>query len=271
MARLAALIYGAFAYLFFLLTFLYMIGFVGDVHVFPKTIDSGGGPFSTGALLVDLTLLALFAIQHSVMARPAFKRVWTRLVPAALERSTYVVLASASLDLLFWLWRPMTEVLWSVHSPAGLLATFGICGLGAVMGLVSSFLVGHMELFGLRQVRLYASAQPYTPMEFKIRSFYRQVRHPLYLGTLLTFWAAPQMTTGHLVFALAMTGYVLLAIPLEERELVQLIGERYRRYREDTPMLIPYLRWGRATPTAGEEGASPAALVGPPDPRAVRN
>jgi protein-S-isoprenylcysteine O-methyltransferase Ste14 len=270
MARIAALIYGALAYLLFLLTFVYMAGVMGDTHGFPKTVDvGGGGAFSLDALLIDLLLLALFAIQHSIMARPAFKRLWKHLVPVVIERSTYVVLASLCLDVLFWQWRPITGLVWNIENPAGRIAILGLCGLGALIAFVSSFLVGHTELFGLRQVALYARGLPYTPVPFRVRSLYRAVRHPIYLGTLLTFWAFPHMTTGHLLFALVMTVYVLLAVPLEERELMHQIGERYRRYRDETPMLIPFLR-RRPTPVAGQASSAPADLAGTPDPRALR-
>jgi protein-S-isoprenylcysteine O-methyltransferase Ste14 len=241
MAGIAAVIYGALAYAVFLGTFLYAVAFVGNLPV-PKTIDSGEpGPFGA-ALLVDTLLLGLFAAQHSIMARPAFKRWWTQIVPQSLERTTYVLLASLVLLLLYWQWRPIPTVAWSVSQPAAVIALNALCWLGWTIVLASTFLISHFELFGLAQVYARLRGAELPPPTFKTPGLYKQVRHPLYLGFLLAFWATPTMTVGHLLFALATSGYILLGIFLEERDLVALFGERYRRYREEVPMLIPLFR-----------------------------
>ena len=240
MGRFAAFLYGIVVYLVFFLTFLYAVGFVGNLVV-PKSIDSGGGEFSLIALVIDALLLGVFAIQHSVMARPWFKRAWTKLVPEPVERSTYVLLASLCLILLFWQWRPMTETVWNVRG-AGRTLLVVLFFVGWLTVLLSTFMVSHWDLFGLRQVTAYLKRAPATQIGFKTPMLYGYVRHPIYLGFMIAFWATPRMTYGHLLFAIATSAYILLAIQFEEHDLVSFFGDAYRRYRQRTPMLIPFLK-----------------------------
>jgi len=239
MGRTLALAYCVVSYLVFLASFLYAIGFVGNVFV-PKSIDSGMRGSRPVAVFADMLLLALFAIPHSVMARPAFKRWWTRIVPPAVERSTYVLMSSLLLGLLYWQWLPIPSVLWDLTNPKGRFFLHVVFWVGWVIVLLSTFLISHFDLFGLRQVYLHASARPYTPVGFKYRGLYRYVRHPIMLGFLLAFWATPTMTAGHLLFAGATTAYILIALQLEERDLVSFYGEQYRAYQQQVRMLLPF-------------------------------
>jgi protein-S-isoprenylcysteine O-methyltransferase Ste14 len=245
--RITGFAYGVMCYLIFFATFLYAIGFVGNIMV-PKAIDSGpSGPLSR-ALLMNAGLLGLFAIQHSIMARQWFKRAWTRVIPPQVERSTYVLLASVCLLLLFWQWQPIGGVIWSVENQAARVAITAVCAIGWLTVLAATFWINHFDLFGLRQVYLWLRGREYTPIEFRTPGPYRLVRHPLYLGFLMAFWSAPTMTAAHLVFAVATTGYILLAIQFEEKDLVRSHGKTYRNYRDQTSMIIP-LRLGK--PKAG--------------------
>jgi len=241
MGRPLALAYGAASYLVFLASFLYAIGFVGNLVV-PKSIDSGvNGPVPV-AFTIDMLLLGLFAVPHSVMARQGFKIRWTRLVPPAVERSTYVLVSSLLLGLLFWQWRPIPSVLWEVTNPIGRSLLQAVFWAGWALVLLSTFLINHFDLFGLRQVYLYACGRQYAPIEFKAPFLYRWVRHPVMLGFLLAFWGTPRMSAGHLFFAAATTAYILLALRFEERDLVSFYGERYEAYRRQAGMLVPRMR-----------------------------
>ena len=240
MTRLFALLYGTVSYAVFLVTFLYAIAFVGGVGV-PKHIDDGVAGDVATALAVNMALLGLFAVQHSVMARPAFKRWWTRFVPGPVERSTYVLFSSLALILLFWQWRPLPQMLWNVEHEAARLALYAVSAGGWLLVLTGTFLINHFDLFGLRQVWRYSRGRTAGVEPFVVRAYYRIVRHPLMLGFLIAFWATPTMTLGHLLFALATTGYILIAVKfLEERDLVALYGETYRDYQRRVPMLLPW-------------------------------
>jgi protein-S-isoprenylcysteine O-methyltransferase Ste14 len=248
MRRIGIFVYGVVAYACFFGTFLYAIGFVGGFGV-PHAIDSAADGRLGVALLVDVLLLGLFASQHSIMARPAFKRWWTRIVPAPAERSTYVLASSLALLLLFWQWRPIGGVVWQVESPLGRTLLYATFAAGWLTVLCTTFLIDHFDLFGLRQVWLHLRGRPYRPLGFVTPGPYRHVRHPLYVGWLLAFWSTPTMTAAHLLFAVITTAYILVAIRLEERDLADIHGERYEEYRRDVPMLVPRVRVPRRVAT----------------------
>ena len=238
MTRFIAVVYGFVAYALFLASFLYAVGFVGNLMA-PKTIDSPETNSPITSLLINLLLLGLFAVQHSGMARQGFKRVLTGVIHRSVERSTYVLCASLTLLLLFWQWRPINDPVWSVTEPAFAAAIWGIFWGGWGLLVLSTFLISHFELFGLKQVFANLRGRELSKGVFRTPLLYKLVRHPIYLGFLLAFWATPVMTIGHLLFSVATTGYILIGIQLEERDLIQVFGDRYRRYREQVPMLIP--------------------------------
>jgi len=241
MRKLLAALYSVLVYVFFLAVFLYAIGFVENVLV-PKSIDSGSGGQIVISLLIDAGLLVLFAIQHSIMARPWFKRVWTRIVPQEIERSTFVLFASLVLALVCWQWRPLPQTVWSVVDPIGSRVLLVVSWTGWALLLLSTFLISHFQLFGLSQgfARLIGQIPPEPA--FVTPFLYRWLRHPIYAGFILAFWAAPHMSLGHLLFAVATTGYIFVGIWFEERDLIAHFGDRYRQYRATVGMLVPRIR-----------------------------
>jgi methanethiol S-methyltransferase len=240
MGRLIGFLYGVIAYLIFFASFLYAIGFVAGVVV-PKTIDNGSTTTLITAIIMDIVLMSIFALQHSVMARPQFKRVWTKIVSPAIERSTYVLLASLALVLLMWQWRPIPDVIWQVHDSRLTNALLVLEAIGWVIVLTSTFLINHFELFGLHQVAGNLVGKSMPEPSFKTPLFYKVVRHPIYLGFIIAFWATPLMTAGHLLFAAVTTAYIFVGIALEERDLTALFGEQYRDYRRRVAMIVPFL------------------------------
>ena len=243
-ARIVAFLYGIVAYLIFFVTFLCAIGFVEGLVV-PKTIDGTAAASAVPlaqAVIVNLVLMSIFAIQHSVMARPQFKRWWTKFVPPSVERTTYVLLASLALALLIWQWQPMPAIVWQVADPALAAAVTGLSFFGWLIVLTSTFLINHFELFGLHQVTNNLAGRPMPVPHFRTPVFYRFVRHPIYLGFIIAFWAAPTMTQGRLLFAAVTTAYIFVGIWLEERDLVAVFGDQYRQYRRRVSMLLPWRR-----------------------------
>ena len=243
MGRIIALLYGLICYAVFVVTTFYAVGFVSGVAV-PKTIDTGTIMPMAEASVIDLLLICVFAVQHSAMARKQFKQWWTQFVPAAVERSTYVLFSSLALALVFWQWRPMPARVWLIADPRIAMAVTGLSVFGWMIARSSSFLLSHFEMFGLHQVANNLIGRQMPPRRFRAPVFYKLVRHPIYLGFIIAFWVAPTMTVGHLLFAAATTAYILVGICLEERDLVDLFGNKYRRYRNRVSMLAP---WRRST------------------------
>lgn len=254
MGRVLALLYGVVCYAVFFGTFLYWIGFVTNAVV-PKGIDDGVATATGMALIINLALIALFGVQHTVMARPEFKERWTKLVPRPIERSTYVLLGSAALILLYWQWRPMTASVWEVDAAWGRTLLWAVCLGGYVIVLLSTFIIDHFDLFGLRQVWHNFRQKAYAHPGFKVTFFYKFVRHPLYIGWIMSMWGTPSMTAGHLLFAVGLTTYIFIAIRYEERDLVRFLGDDYARYRQKVPMIIPTVGKGHDTVKGGAKPA----------------
>jgi len=241
MKKLLVLWFGVVSYLAFFGTILYAIGFVGNLLV-PKTIDGDPQTSLVKGLLINGSLLLLFALQHSIMARPAFKRWWTKVIPEPIERSTFVLLASLCLILMMWQWQPIGGIVWSIENTTVTTILYITYFTGWAIVFLSTFMINHFDLFGLRQTWLYFSGKPYTHLKFRLPLFYRFVRHPLYFGFLLAFWSAPVMTVAHLFFALLTTGYILTAIQLEEKDLLTQFGDKYKAYRKLAPMILPFTK-----------------------------
>jgi protein-S-isoprenylcysteine O-methyltransferase Ste14 len=251
--RISVFLYGVASYAIFFITFLYALGFVGNFGV-PVTMDGEPRMALGSALLIDMLLLGIFALQHSVMARPFFKRWLTRFIPESAERSTYVLLSSLAMIAMFAFWQPLGGEVWTVSDPTLRGVLWACFAFGWLLVLASSFLINHFDLFGLRQVWLQLAGEPYLPLKFGTPGPYKLVRHPLYLGWFFAFWATPTMTGTHLLFAFVTTAYILVAIQLEERDLVDSLGEDYLRYRERVPMIIPFA--GRSAPKEGQIGVN---------------
>ncbi len=255
MRKVFAVLYGIAAYLFFFATFVYAIFFLAGVFV-PKTVDNGPVTSIAVAVVIDAALLTVFALQHSIMARRGFKRVWTRVVSWYVERSTYVVCASLALALLLWQWRPIPNVIWDVRGTWANIPLAVLFWLGWAILFVSTFLINHFELFGLAQVWAYFRGQEFHRPPFKTPSLYRMVRHPIYLGFVIAFWSVPRMTAGHLLFSIAATGYIFVGIFFEERDLVAAYGDLYREYRRRVPMLVPLPGAGSRPPAERQKTAA---------------
>ncbi|MBT7951158.1 MAG: isoprenylcysteine carboxylmethyltransferase family protein [Gammaproteobacteria bacterium] len=241
MSRILVSLYGVVSYIVFFLSFLYAIAFVGNIFV-PKTIDSGDAGPVVSSVIINMILLGLFAIQHSVMARPAFKHWFTRFIPEVIERSTYVLLSSLLLFLLFWQWQKMPGIIWNIKSPVGSMILTSIFWFGWLFVLLSTFMINHFDLFGLRQVYINFKGQEYSHLDFRIIGLYKLCRHPIMLGFVIAFWATPTMTTGHLLFAAVTTVYIYIALQFEERDLVTFFGDVYKNYQQKVPMLFPF-KW----------------------------
>ncbi|MDH3892774.1 MAG: isoprenylcysteine carboxylmethyltransferase family protein [candidate division Zixibacteria bacterium] len=239
MSRVLAFLYSMICYMLFLGTFLYAVGFVGNLFV-PKSIDSGPSTGLGLALLINALLLAAFAIQHTIMARPGFKKLWTKIVPKSVERSTFVLFTNCILILMYWQWRPMSADIWVVESLVGKVALTALFGVGWLIVLLSTFMINHFDLFGLRQTWLPLIGKPLTPPHFQTTGFYKIVRHPIMFGFVVAFWATPHMTLGHLFFSIMTTGYILVGIWFEERDLIADLGENYLKYRREVSKLIPW-------------------------------
>lgn len=255
MGRMFALGFGVICYFVFFLSFLYLIGFLANFYV-PKGIDDGVETTFALAAAINIGLIALFGFQHSIMARPGFKAWWTRTIPQSIERSTYVLVSSLVLILMFWQWRPMTQLVWQAEAAWLVYGMWGLYLAGILLVLLSTFVIDHFDLFGLRQVWMNLRQVPYTEKPFSVQFFYRFVRHPLYVGWFVTFWATPSMTLGHLIFAIGMSAYIVIAVPYEERDLVRFLGSDYERYRERVPKFLPRLGKAHEVVKSGP-GAAP--------------
>lgn len=254
MKRAFVLLYGVISYILFLVAFLYAIGFTGNLLV-PKSIDSGiSGPMGT-AIIINMLILGLFAVQHSIMARPWFKKAWTKIIPESAERSTFVLLTSLILLLLFWQWRPAHAIVWNIENTTGAMIMNVLFYLGWFIVLTSTFVIDHFELFGLKQVLRFFFKKEFTPPPFTTRLYYKHIRHPIMFGFIVAFWATPTMTMGHMLFTLATTGYILIGIMFEEKDLNKVLGERYKQYSNEVPMLIPFSKKKKkSTPTPDVDG-----------------
>ena len=260
MGRVISFLYGILCYSVFFGSFLYLIGFLGNFFV-PTSVDNGPAASTGIALIINLGLIGLFGLQHSVMARPDFKAWWTRVVPRSIERSTYVLLSSLVLILLYWQWRPMDQLIWQADAPWSVALLWGVFGFGFILVLLSTFVIDHFDLFGLRQVALNLLRREYTHPEFKVTFFYKFVRHPLYVGWILAFLrGTPSMTLGHLLFAIGMTMYILIAVRYEERDLVEFLGSDYADYKDRVPMLIPRPGVVHETIKSGATGTAPSSM-----------